>query len=50
MILIKANIHAGFGEYIDFYEFTKNAPEGTSNPQAARSSRAGCAILPTDLQ
>jgi len=29
---------------VDLCAFAKNAPEGTSNPQAARSSRAGCAI------
>jgi len=43
MILIAANVHAGSGEIIDFYEFVKNAPKGTSNPQAGRSSRPGCA-------
>ena len=40
---VAANNHAGFREIIDFYEFAKNAPEGTSNPQAGRSSRPGCA-------
>jgi len=43
VILISANIHESFGKIIDFYDFVKNAPKGTSNPQAARSSRAGCA-------
>jgi hypothetical protein len=41
VILIEANIHAGYRENIDFSEFAKNALKGTSNPQAARSSRAG---------
>jgi hypothetical protein len=42
MILIAANIHEGSGEIIDFCGLTKNAPKGTSNPQADRSSRAMC--------
>jgi len=45
-IMIPANIHAGSGENIDFYKLMKNAQKGTSNPQAARSSRAGCATFP----
>jgi hypothetical protein len=44
VILIAANIHKGLDEIIDFCEFAKNAPKGTSNPQAGRSSRPGCAI------
>ena len=45
MILIATNIHAGSGEIVNLFGFAKNALEGTSNPQAARSSQAGCATF-----
>jgi hypothetical protein len=46
LIMIVANGHAGLRENIDFSEFAENTPKGTSNPQAARSSRAGAPLNP----
>jgi len=43
VILIATNIHAGSGEIVNLFGFAKNALEGTSNLQAGRSSRPGCA-------
>jgi len=50
VILIASKIYAGFGEFTGCCELAKNAPEGTSDPQAWRSSRPGCANLPSGLQ